>query len=227
MAIIDEPRPKNAATKELLDKSEQRYYDASADSLAFDLSSLFLEARALLELGSMENDTLKKLRRLALAQFNYEELVYTLEALLKQAKEAGANIGAKMIPALMDEVGIDHYGLTPSTEVKLESKVYASLKKENNAKGIEWLEANGASAIVKRTLTIPFTTRQGALAEKVAKAVTEALGPDAVTTPVEDARTVHPQTLAAYVRTELREGRDVPFDLLGVHHSRVAKIVEK
>ena len=49
----------------------------------------------------------------------------------------------------------------------------------------------------------------------------KALGLDEVMG-IEDKATVHPSTLKAFVREQLAEGSDLPFETFGVFHRRVA-----
>jgi hypothetical protein len=209
----------------LLERSREQWREIAEDAKAYDLRNLYMEAMALGTLGRMENDTLKRLRLLARAQNAFEELSAQLKAITESIDRAAIELGAKVIPSIMEDVGIDQFGLTEGTIVKVEERVHASLKKENLERGCAWLQENGHAAIIKRTLTVPFTTRQGELAEKVKQAAEAALKGENVA--VTDARTVHPSTLGAWVRERLREGDDFPMDLFSVHRQRVAKIVEK
>lgn len=192
----------------------------------FNFAAAVQEAEALLALGRMENDTLKKLRLMARAQNAFESAAVALGELSKELNNAAIDLGAHVIPEIMDEAGIDHFGLTEGHKVVIEEKVHASLKKENNEKGCDWLEANGFQALVKRTLTVPFTTKQHKLADKVRKAVEKALGAEAAMM-VKDERTVHHSTLSAWAREQLRNGEVFPMDIFGAHRARVAKITEK
>ena len=40
----------------------------------------------------------------------------------------------------------------------------------------------------------------------------------------DDKTSVHPSTLASFVREKLRDGQEIPLDVLGVHRQRISKI---
>lgn len=224
MAVTDAPKQPTIG-QELREKSEERFRAVVEQGKPFNLAQKFCEAQALLELGRMENDTLKKLRLLARAQNAFEELSTLMAELKRTVDDAAIDLGAKMIPSIMDDVEIDHFGLTGGHVVVVEEKIHASLKKENRDIGCDWLEKNGYGGIVKRTLTIPFNTKQAKLAEKVRKAVEKALGNERVD--LSDERNVHHSTLSAWVRERLAEGDNFPMETFNVFRQRVAKIKEK
>jgi len=83
--------------------------------------------------------------------------------------------------------------------------------------------------LIKHTLSIPLTAGQSELGDKVVEELdllNEKLAEEneAWSISVEDKTDVNANTLAAFVRGELKEGRPVPEDLFNVHRARKAKI---
>lgn len=224
----DQPvQPRNAQGK-LLELSAERWREQSETAKGINLAGPYMEALCLLQLAMMENDTLKKLRLFARAHVALDNVAGQLEAFALTIKQMGELVATKTMPELMDQAEVEDFSLTSGFQVEIKEKVHASLAKENMAEGCAILEKTGFSALVKRTVTVPFSTKQGKIADKVVKAIAKALGEEQVE--VTDKREVHHSTLSAWVRNQLKEGK--PFSteqmkLFGVFRQRRAVITEK
>lgn len=230
---IEAPAPpqenvaKNASGK-LLQVSRDRWVEQRDVAKASDLSGPYMEALCLLQLGMLENDSLRKLRLYARAHAAFQDLAGQFEALGKTIHAMSELLATRTMPEVMDSNDIDDFSLTSGLQVVVKEHVVASLKKELQPAGCAYLEKNGFSALVKRTITVPFTTRQGKLADKVAKAIQKAVGKEQVA--IEDQRAVHHSTLSAWVRNQLKEGKELSTEtmkLFGVFRQRRAVITEK
>lgn len=225
--LPQENLPKSASSK-LLQVSRDRWIEQRDVAKASDISEPYMEALCLLQLGMLENDTLRKLRLYARAHAAFQDLAGQFEALGKTIHAMSELLATRTMPEVMDSNDIDDFSLTSGLQVEIKEHVVASLKKELQPVGCDYLEKNGFSALVKRTIKVPFTTRQGKLADKVAKAIQKAVGAEQVE--IEDERAVHHSTLSAWVRSQLREGRPLSTEtmkLFGVFRQRRAVITEK
>lgn len=127
------------------------------------------------------------------------------------------------IPQLMEAAGCSHFTTKGGTEVKVQSVVAGSLPKDDElrAKALRWLEAAGASDIIKARLAVSLPRGSREDQESVRLFFKER-GLD-----YQDEETVHAQTLAAFARERAKNGEDVPYELLGLYHGKQAKIERK
>lgn len=144
-----------------------------------------------------------------------KELEAKAEVLVKEARK----LAEEVLPNLMDSAGVKMLGLDDQTVIKRDEQVYASVSKVNAPAATEWLEDNGYGALVRYELTIPLEKGDTKLAKKITSVLTknkigfvESVG-------------VHPQTLLAFVRESLKEGRALPTTI--THHIQpVVKITK-
>lgn len=131
------------------------------------------------------------------------------EEVLKQAKERMRELRERVLPALLDEAQVQSLGLQDEegTVVERGEDVYASIAKDKAAAACAWLDANGYGALIKSEIVVeaPRGDRATALAAIAAlrKAHIE----------YAERSTVHPQTLKAFVRESLEEGRKLSPDI--------------
>ena len=88
------------------------------------------------------------------------------------------------------------------------------------AAALKWLEEHEGRSIIKGTITAEFERGEDN-SEKRNRAA-EALS--ALSVDFVEQEGVHPQTLAAYARERIKNGEEVPLDLLGLYSGRMAKI---
>lgn len=179
------------------------------------------QAALLRRFAALETDSLKKLRALALAQAMFEQYVVEVENYMKAIKAEYDTLTGETIPDLMDELGIPKLSISDTQTIEIQDKINASLSNGNAEAGCDWLEAQGDGALIRRSVGYNFNNKEGELAQKVIDAMAE-LGVEA-----DVKRTVHHSTLSAYVRNKLKDGEEVPFDILGVFSRRSSKITEK
>ena len=161
---------------------------------------------------------LSQLTQLAEQQAAAQSKVADLEAQLNKALEELRDIAERQVPELMDQIGIGEFKTTTGLKIKIDETIRASISAMNAARAFAWLRENGHAALIKRTLKVDFGKGQDDDAEALAKELMEK-GLDA-----DDKTAVNPQTLAAFVREKLRDGQEIPLDLLGVHRIRISKI---
>lgn len=161
---------------------------------------------------------LSRLATLAEEQAKAEAEVARLEAELAAAREVARDFAERQVPELMDSIGIAEFKTSTGLKIEVVETIRAGISGVNAPRAFAWLRENGNAALIKRTLSVAFGKGQDADAESLAKEL-EAKGLDA-----DDKTSVHPSTLAAFVREKLRDGQEIPLDLLGVHRQRVSKI---
>jgi len=162
---------------------------------------------------------LSQLSALAERQAAAQAKVADLEAQLNKAKEELRDIAERQVPELMDRIGIDEFKTTTGLKIKIDETIRASIPKAKAPLALAWLKQNGHGSLIKRVVSVTFGRGEDEKAEQLLKKLNDELHLEA-----EDNSSVHPSTLAAFVREKLRNGEEVPLDLFGVHRQRVAKI---
>lgn len=145
--------------------------------------------------------------------------VEALEEALKVKKAELHHIRHKQLPDAMVQLGLNTFSLTNGTKVEIEDFVSGSLPKDavKREKALATLKEAGGDGIIKDDLTIAFTKSQhnealSLLAELEDKGYAVALE-----------SSVHPQTLMAFVREQLRDGKKIDYEAIGCFVGRVAK----
>lgn len=165
---------------------------------------------------------LKAIETIVQEAYRLMTTIDTYEAGLKAAKAELAALTHKAIPDAMAAAGTSDFTTTNGVKVKIKDVLAGTLPKEPGARAqaLKWLEEHEGRSIIKGTLTAEFERGEGNL-EKKNRAAEELarLGVDFV-----EQESVHPQTLCAYARERIKNGEEVPLDLLGLYGGRMAKI---
>jgi hypothetical protein len=163
---------------------------------------------------------LSQLQSLAEFQAAAQSKVDNLEAQLAKAREELKDLAERRVPELMDQIGMVEFKTTSGLIIKIDETIRASIPKAKAPFAFAWLRENGHAALIKRKVSVAFGKGEDESAEQLL----EALSGDYE---VEDDVSVHSSTLAAFVREKLRDGVDIPLDLLGVHRQRISKLDTK
>jgi hypothetical protein len=128
------------------------------------------------------------------------------ELVVEEWKGIVRRLREQTLPALLDEAQVSSLGLQDAdgTVVEKGEEVYASISKDNARAAARWLDANGYGALIKSEIVVeaPRGDRDTALAAMKALAKAHIA--------YEERAGVHPQTLKAFVRESLAEGRTLP-----------------
>lgn len=162
-------------------------------------------------------DKLSQLTQLAEQQAAAQSKVADLEAQLNRAREELRDIAERQVPELMDQIGISEFKTITGLKIKIDEIIRASIPKTKTALALAWLKNNGHAAMIKRVVAVSFGKGEDERADELHQRLAEEFE-------VDDNASVHPSTLAAFVRERLRNGEEVPLDLFGVYRQRVSKI---
>lgn len=151
--------------------------------------------------------SLDMLERITTAATQVTVLNARLATLEQQVDETKAELRAlqeTVLPALMDEAGTPLIGLDDGSRLERHERVYASVSKANATDACAWLDEHGYGALVREAISVPVARGDRGTATRVVSAL-EGLG-------VAFLRdlSIHPQTLTAFVRESLSEGRELP-----------------
>lgn len=166
------------------------------------------------------DSVLAKISALAVEQKKAEAEVARLEEELKKAQDKLRDISEFRLPALMDSIEMTDFTLRDGSKIKVDEKLRASIPSIHETAAFKWLEENRQGGLIKRQFLIDFNREQEEWAAKFAKELSERDDP----LNFKCKRSVHPQTLAAFVREQLEEGVAIPLDIFGVFRQRVTKI---
>lgn len=104
------------------------------------------------------------------------------------------------------------------------ANIAADWEPERRAAAFEWLESSGNGGMIKVAFKALFGRGDKELCDRAIKAFRKALGKRADDVAVEVNESVPHGTLAAFVKTELEQGHEVPMQLLGATAGKVAKL---
>lgn len=151
---------------------------------------------------------LLELERQATAQ---EEALSVLNARIRNIKE-------ESIPCAMLELGLESITLSTGEKLTVFQEVYASIPAGNRERAYEWLTENGFGGLIKTSVDAEFGKGEFERAEAAFNMLCDA-GIKA-----EMSRTVHAQTLKAFIREQLSAGTDIDLELFGCRPTWTTKI---
>lgn len=169
-------------------------------------------------------DGLARLAKLATEQVAVERQVADAEIRLNELKGKLDRIAEITIPALMDELGVSQTRTSSGISVTVDTNIRASVSEDKDPQRfqrvVDYLENHGQFRMVKNEVKVGFDKTEAEKVPLLRKAA-EALG----LKNFEAKRSISHQTLSAYVRGELENGKELPEDDLGVYRQRRAKVV--
>ena len=165
-------------------------------------------------------DGLTRLSQLSDDLYDAEAKVAQLAADLKVAQGKVKSLTEFDIPELMDTLEMAAFTTKAGDSISVADKLSAKKLTQKHAAALEWLRANDQAGLIKTLVGIPFTAgSEGDADELVEQLAGEGLA-------AIKSMEVHHSSLAAAIKQMLKDGVDVPMELLGGYQRRVA-IVEK
>lgn len=162
--------------------------------------------------------TYESLAGLAQQQMRLELELAQAEETLRAKKDELEQIAAKVIPDVMNTLGVKKFTFTDGSELVLGDLLGASISKANQPAAYAWLRDHNFGDIIKNVLSVKFPAGAEDEARKVSEAITE-LGHAA-----EAKESVHAGTLKSFVREQINQGADIPLNLFSVWSGQRAKI---
>lgn len=166
-------------------------------------------------------DALATLTGLAERQALLESEAADLEAQLTAKREELREVAERQVPELMDSLNLAEFRTASGLKIAVQETIRASIPAAQAPAAFAWLREHGHGALIKRALSVSFGKGEDDRAQALA-AELEAKG-----FVPEDKTSVHPSTLAAFVREKLQAGAELPVELFGVHRQRASKIANK
>ena len=174
------------------------------------MNSLLDEMEADVKTPTMGDNSLKEMSDLCAEQVAMEDEVKQLELQLKAKKDAVKKISQEIIPAKMQELGLESLTLKDGSAVEVKQLVQASISEANRETAYKWLRDNGHGDLIKNQVTVAFGRGEDNVAENFIN--------DAKSLGLEPAQKmkVEPQTLKVFVREKLEEGVEIPEDVFSI-----------
>lgn len=154
---------------------------------------------------------IKSMRQIEKEKQELEESLVEKDKQLKQVQCVD-------IPTLMSQMGVESFKTEEGLVVRVNKKYFCGITKERSDEAITWLVDNGHIDMIKRDVAANFTKGQTERAKELMSIL------DAHGFSYKTKEFVHPQTLKAFVRTEMEDGRPLPVDLFGVYVENVAEV---
>lgn len=189
---------------------------ASKNELPYDYSGVEDTTAA-----SNEEDVLGRISVLADKMHNLDKEIAESELKTKKLKDQHRQIAEEQLPELFEQVGMSELKTLSGLPLKLRNKVHTNISKGRKPTAIAWLDKNGQGGMVKRKVVIDFDKTQ----EDKVKALLRLIGKGWPNHRTE--LDVHSQTVKAFVKRQLEDGKDIPFDVFGIHCVDVVEISSK
>lgn len=163
-------------------------------------------------------DALAEVADLAARQIEIEDAIEATEAQLDRLKKELARVRDEELPNALAEHGLSEIAMKDGSRVKVVDIVRAAIPAAHRDAAFRWLDEHGFGDLVKHEIKATFGRGEEAEAQASIDAL-RGMGIDA-----EDKRSVHPQTLSAFVREQLEAGSPIPRDVFGVFIGRQTRI---
>lgn len=168
------------------------------------------EEKATLENLVHEAEIMKELKE------NIDDLTETLGELNKQY----IHISQHVIPSMLDELGMKSFDLKDGGRISVKDFMSGSLPKDPQQfeAAVDWLKDNDLESILKTHVNLQF----GKGSDNEAKNLLAMLREQGYEP--NSQYTAHPQTLYASIRELMKDGKTIPFELLGLYVGKRAEI---
>jgi len=168
-----------------------------------------------------ETEAFAKLDDLVKQLTQAERDVVEAQAALKAAQSRVRQLDEFDIPDHMDSLGLTEFTNKAGIKIKAVSTIRASIG-DRKVAAFAWLIENNHSALIKRTVVVAFNTAQGGDAEALRD---ELLGRDSLNAAgIKQEMKVEAASLTAFVKKQLKAGKEVPHDIFGIYDQRSTKI---
>ena len=161
-----------------------------------------------------------KLSNLVREAMRLQDEVRRYERAAKDAKSESLRIIRELIPSEMQEMGLDRVDVDGNS-VTLSQFCYASIPADKKEEAFAFLRSIGQDDIIKNEVKVSFGKGQdneaGAFLDDCAR---QGLDPEQKTS-------VHPMTLAAWIKDRLASGQEINLETFGAFIGTEAKIRRK
>ena len=159
-----------------------------------------------------DDAALRRVADLAAEQLAAEAAVAAAEAELDRATARLRRVREADLPEAMSAAGVDGFKLTDGSAVTIRRDWVVSVARVNAAAAHAWLRERGLGDVIKDEIKLRFGRGQE---EQAANLLTWARA-HLSNVDLDEKESVHPQTLKATIKEQLRQHVDVPVALFGL-----------
>jgi len=165
-----------------------------------------------------DSEEVSEITELAEMQLKAEAEVEAAEVELKNKKEKLRKISEQLLPDAMNAAGVAELKLVSGQKITVGEYVRCHIKKDDKPKAYGYLRDIGSGDLIKNEVSVNFQSGKDTEAQQLM----EQLGEMGFL--VMQKESVHTGTLQAWAKEQLKEGRPIDKDLLGVYVGSKAKI---
>lgn len=185
---------------------------------ASDMLNMMEEDAAQAEIAIPQVDKLKELSEMIDEMWKLQRDMLKLQEHLAKLSEAYNTINTLKIPDLFEELGLKKFTLNDGRIVEVTGKYAGSISTDNADACFQWLQEHGHEGIIKHEVKVKLKKGQDEEHEKILTCLMQ----EKVS--FDDKKSVHPQTLSAFIREQIENGADFPQELFKVVKLRSTKI---
>ena len=140
---------------------------------------------------------------------------------LKELEEQFRQISESSLPEALQSANLSEIVLSDGTKLSVAPFYKGHISEKNRPAALEWLMKNGHGALIKNEISLKFGRDEDERAQDtIASLQQRGLSPSVK-------QGVHAQTLNAFVKERLTNGKDIPSEIFGIYVGSRAKIERK
>jgi hypothetical protein len=156
-------------------------------------------------------------QQLLVVQKDIEEKKLELKELESQFRQ----ISESSLPEALQSANLSEIVLSDGTKLSVAPFYKGHISEKNRPAALEWLMKNGHGALIKNEISLKFGRDEDERAQDtIASLQQRGLSPSVK-------QGVHAQTLNAFVKEQLTNGKDLPSEIFGIYVGSRAKIERK
>lgn len=171
----------------------------------------------------VSDDGLDRVAKLAKLQVFLEKDVKDAEDHLKAKKSELRDIQEEALPNLMFELGLKEFKLNDGSKITIKEKVIGNIPKDSKEKAFSWLTDQGNSGLIKKELKLNFAKSEVDLKD-VHEQVLNIVHQNDLECSIVENKSIHPQTLNAFVKEQLGLGNALPDGVINSHKINQSQI---
>lgn len=169
-------------------------------------------------------DAMQRLSQLAVKMGSLELKKLELEEEMARVEAELKTYQMNLVPEVMAEIGLTEIKTKGGMTIELRQEVRASLPKdpEKRDRAFAYLKDTGNDGLITQEIIVNYGRDAGEFAEQLLSALEQMNVREHAT--VEHQKTINFQSMLAFLRRELKEGKPVPLEAFGAFVQNMAKL---